>query len=117
MKIVFITVGILLTLAARGFCQVEGTVRDPDERALTGTLVIAIDSASKKADSVKTDNRGFYFFTRLKPGVYQLQVVAAGSKPISKRVIVGIAPAGADAYDDTYYALRRDFILTKSKEQ
>ncbi len=106
---------ILATLKV--YAQVEGTVRDPNEKGLPGILVIALDSASKRSDTVQTDRRGFYFFTTLKPGIYRIEVSVAGFDPaVYKRVIVKPTPANADAGDDTYYALRRDFILVKKED-
>ena len=76
-KIAFVF-GIILSTAAKGSAQIQGGVFDPTEKGIANAMVIAIDSTRGFADTVKTDNRGFYSFRGLKPGKYKIEAKAPG---------------------------------------
>lgn len=108
--------GILILLAVTAFGQVEGDVLDEKNKAVTNAVITATDSTGKIVDTVRTDQRGFYFFKKLKPGKYKIEAKAPGFLPaVYKNVEVNAAPAGANEGDDTYYAITLDITLIRTK--
>lgn len=99
-------------LAERTAGQIQGDVLDPKEKGVAAVLVIAIDP-DNKADTAKTDRRGFYEFKNLKPGKYRIEVKASGFQTIIlKEVEVKEGETGAIAGEgDLYRGQRLDFDL------
>lgn len=111
-----IAFSILLPLIAlKSFCQLEGDVLDQTGKVITNAIVIATDSTGKVADTAKTDERGFYFFKKLKPGKYKIEALAQGFQPAILTIRIEPAPKNANDTDDTYYAETLDIILTRPK--
>ncbi|MGH2553905.1 MAG: carboxypeptidase-like regulatory domain-containing protein [Chitinophagaceae bacterium] len=115
MKKIIVFWGLLQLFALKAFCQVEGDVIDQQEKPVTNAIVIATDSLTNIKDTVKTDERGFYFFKKLNPGKYKIEAQAPGFLPTIHRFTIGISPEGANDTDDTYYAEIIDFILRRQK--
>lgn len=96
--------------------QIEGDITDNDGKFLTKIMITATDSLSKKTDTVWSDNRGFYYFPKLKPGKYELQVNTKGfERFVSKYIIVTLPPPNSDEGTDTYYAVRYYIVLRVAK--
>ena len=108
---------LLLTFALRlhAIAQVEGDVTDKTLKSITNAIITATDTVTKKVDTTKTDERGFYYFTGLKPGIYKIEAKAQGFQPAIYFFKVNKAPEGANETDDTYYAETLDIILTVTK--
>ena len=99
-----------------GFSQIEGSVSDKNKTAIKDVVIFVTDSSGKIIDSVGSDDRGGYFFTGLNPGLYNLNTKSKDFDPASyKNIRVTVAPEGTNEDDDTYYAIRVDIILTRSK--
>ena len=109
----FLVLSIAFGIQALG--QVEGDVTDKTLKSITNAIIIATDTVTKKVDSTKTDERGFYYFTGLKPGIYKIEARAPGFQPTSSYFKVNKAPEGANETDDTYYAETLDIVLIRPK--
>src|SRR5271170_1386037 len=59
-----------------------GTVSDPSGRPVAGAQVAAIETATGVRQAISTDGRGFYSFQSLSVGHYDVEVIAAGFKPV-----------------------------------
>ncbi|HNR17662.1 MAG TPA: carboxypeptidase-like regulatory domain-containing protein [Chitinophagaceae bacterium] len=112
-KILFSEVFILIAFTA--FSQVEGDVTDDKNKGITNVVITATDSTGKTLDTVKTDERGFYFFLKLKPGKYKIEAKAPGFVNATHTIRVNTAPADSNDNDDTYYAETLDIILKRPK--
>ena len=73
--LLFVTMIVFVITAS---AQIEGDVFDQKDKGIPNAIVIAIDTARKSTDTVKTDNRGFYIFKTLKKGNYKIEVNASG---------------------------------------
>jgi Carboxypeptidase regulatory-like domain len=105
----------LFLVSQIAFAQVEGDVVDEKEKAITTAVITATDSTGKVVDTVKTDERGFYNFRKLKPGKYKIEVKATGFQTHAQTISVLPTPKDANDADDTYYAEVLDFILKRPK--
>ena len=113
MKILFIT-ALLSSIAVKSFCQIEGVVIDKKRAAITGATIIVKDITGKALDTVRSDQRGGYFFKGLKPGKYIVEANATGfNRFISKSIEVTLPPEGTDEGDDSYYAIRLDIVMSQ----
>ena len=110
---------LLLTFAFgwQARAQVEGDVTDKTLKSITNATIIATDTVTKKVDTTRTDERGFYYFKGLKPGIYKIEARAPGFQPSISYFKVNKAPEGANETDDTYYAETLDIILSRPKSQ
>ncbi|NOT51858.1 MAG: carboxypeptidase regulatory-like domain-containing protein [Chitinophagaceae bacterium] len=115
MKKIIIFLGLLQLFALKAFCQLEGDVLDQTNKAITNAIVIATDSTGKVVDTVKTDQRGFYFFKKLKQGKYKIEGKAPGFQPAIYTIRIEETPKDANDGDDTYYAETLDIILKRPK--
>src|SRR5207248_128696 len=61
-----------------GVAAIEGTVLDPDARAVVGAVVIVISSETGYERVLSTDGRGRYFATAMPVGSYEIEVSAPG---------------------------------------
>ena len=60
--------GTILLFTFNASAQIQGDVVDQKNKGIVNAILIATDTIKKVADTVKSDNRGFYVFNRLKPG-------------------------------------------------
>ena len=60
--------------------QVHGSVVDPVGAAVPGSDVMLTNQGTGIEMSLKSDERGFFVFRNLQPGIYAIQVAAAGFK-------------------------------------
>jgi len=58
--------------------QIAGTVRDPDQAAISGSQVILTNQQSKAKTTATTDGQGVYMFPSIPPGAYTVEANAAG---------------------------------------
>jgi hypothetical protein len=61
-----------------------GTITDPSGRAIAGAKVTATETATAVKQTIATDGRGFYAFQSLPVGRYEVEVNAAGFKPLRR---------------------------------
>ena len=102
--------------AINSYAQIEGDVIDQKNKGLPNAFIIAIDSAGKIMDTVKSDERGFYEFIGLPAGKYTINAKANGFLPVvHKNIEVKPTPAGVNQKDDTYYAISLDIRLAPAK--
>ena len=117
MKITYLFFVILLFVSGNALCQIEGDVRDNANNRISKALIIAIDSTKNFADSVTSNENGFYRFTNLKPGKYLIEAKASGFltrqyKSVEARVRMNNPEAGSDISNAT----RLQIILSPVKE-
>src|SRR5580698_1265502 len=65
-----------------------GTVTDPAGAAIPGARVSATETSTALKQTITADERGFYSFQSLPVGRYDVQVDAAGFKPIRRTGVV-----------------------------
>lgn len=79
--LLILLIGICAPAAAQsgsGAAAMEGTVTDPDNRPITGALVMILSSETGYDRSVFTDARGRYFASGMPVGAYFVQASSAG---------------------------------------
>ena len=115
MKTIIILGSLLLGSTTGVFGQIQGDIADINEKGISNAIIIATDSLTKVADTVRSDNRGFYDFKKLKPGKYKIEVKAQGYKPaIIENVIVKEGDVGYFERD-LYRGQRIDITLSPAK--
>jgi hypothetical protein len=75
-----------------GVAAIEGTVTDPDNRAIAGALVIIISSETGYERTVYTDTRGRYFASAMPVSTYLIDVSATSFATVQRtgvRLAVG----------------------------
>ena len=65
-----------------------GSVTDPSGRAVPGAKVTATETSTEVKQTITTDGRGFYSFQSLPVGRYDVEVDAAGFKPLRRTGVV-----------------------------
>lgn len=60
--------------------QVSGFVRDQKEAVIPGATVEMINAATKIGSKARTDESGYYIFTNLRPGIYNISIEIPGFK-------------------------------------
>jgi len=115
MKIFIIFLGLMWLVTLNSYAQIQGDVVDTREKGIPNAMIIATDSLTRSADTVKSDHRGFYEFKNLKPGKYKIEVKAAGFKTaLFENIIVKEGDIGA--YEiDLYRGQRLDITLSPAK--
>jgi hypothetical protein len=77
-----VVIAVLVVFACRVAAQpsgsMEGTVRDPSQRAVHGALVCVTEIGTGAARNLETDARGEYRAAGLAPGIYQVASSKAG---------------------------------------
>ena len=115
MKKMLFLFGAILGFTVRSFSQVQGDITDPKDKGIPNAMIIATDSVSKVADTVKSDSRGFYSFDKLKPGKYKIEVKATGFRLVVLENII-VKPEDIGLHDEDMYAGQRlDIMLSLSK--
>ena len=61
-----------------------GTVTDPRGAAVPGATIAAVEASTLAKHSIATNAQGFYSFTSLPPGRYNVEVSAPGFKPLRR---------------------------------
>src|SRR5579863_8898047 len=84
--IVFYLLG--LTVWASDGGRLLGTVTDPRATPIPGARVTVTDMATAAKQTANTDGRGSYSFQNLAVGRYDVQVDAAGFKPLLRTGVV-----------------------------
>ena len=60
--------------------EIRGTVKDPDQAAVSGARVTLTDQRTHSKTTVATNNQGFYVFASLQPGTFVVEVEENGFK-------------------------------------
>ena len=108
----------MLFASASALGQIEGDVRDKANNRISKAVIIAIDSARNFADSVTSNETGFYSFTNLEPGKYLIEAKALGFMPRQyKNVEARARVNNPEAGNDISNATRLQIILTPVKKQ
>ncbi len=85
----FIVLGLLAwSLRASDGGSLLGTITDPNGAAIPGATVTATAAGTAVKQTIATDGRGFYFFQSLPVGRYDVDVNAAGFKPVRRTGVV-----------------------------
>lgn len=98
------------------FAQIQGDVLDQNDKGIANAIITATESLKNIADTVKSDSRGFYSFSRLKPGNYKIQVKAPGFKPFLQNIVIKEGETGIVTEGDLYSGQRLDINLIPLKE-
>ena len=90
--------GQILTIALLALCgctlwasdggSLLGTITDPNGAAVSGAKVTATETSTAVKQTISADDRGFYSFQSLPVGRYDVQVDAAGFKPLRRTGVV-----------------------------
>ena len=90
--------GQILTIALLALCgctlwasdggSLLGTITDPNGAAVSGAKVTATETSTAVKQTISADDRGFYSFQSLPVGRYDVQVDAAGFKPLRHAGVV-----------------------------
>src|SRR5271156_5629161 len=75
-------------LAASDGGSLLGTVTDPGGNAVPAATVTATEISTGVKQTITTDGRGFYSFQSLQVGHYDVEVNAAGFKPLRRTDVV-----------------------------
>jgi hypothetical protein len=115
MKTIIIFLGFMWLVTLNSYAQIQGDVVDTREKGIPNAMIIATDSLTRKADTVKSDHRGFYEFKSLKLGKYKIEIKATGFKTtVIENIIVKEGDIGA--YEiDLYRGQRLDITLSPAK--
>jgi hypothetical protein len=112
-----VTLIVLLLLSVNALSQIEGDVRDKDDKRIPKAIIIARDTANRIVDSVMTDDDGFYSFKNLKPGIFIIEAKAAGFQTmIYKNVIARQRILNPAAGNDVTNATRLQIVLAPVKK-
>jgi Carboxypeptidase regulatory-like domain len=68
--------------------SLSGTIIDPGDAAVPGAKVTATETATAVKQTVTSDGHGFYSFQSLAVGRYDLEIDAAGFKPVRRTGVV-----------------------------
>lgn len=118
MKKISLSFGSILLCSTISFAQVEGDVKDKNNLRIQNGIVSATDTTGLLIDTAMTDNRGFYFFKNLKPGKYYIEAKAEGyATAVIKNVVVKKELNRANEWDDSYYSVRINIVMTASKKK
>src|SRR5262245_49219759 len=81
----------LLVFAAALFAQdqatLTGTVTDPSGAAIPSATVKAVNTATNNTSETKTTSDGVFTIPYLTPGVYNVEVTAAGFQALKRQAI------------------------------
>src|SRR5215475_3335706 len=73
----------------------QGTVKDPTGAVVAGAHITLTGTALTGSKSLETDSSGYYRFTNLSPGIYEMDVTATGFSTLKQgniEVEVGHTP-------------------------
>lgn len=109
--------GATLFFSKSAASQIQGDVVDSNDKVVPNALIIATNSVSNKADTVKTDSRGFFSFSGLKPGKYKIEAKCTDFLPaLFKEIMVNEGDTGSvEGEEDFYKGTRLDITLTSTK--
>lgn len=114
-KFSFIIV-ILLFISSNCLGQIEGDVRDKANNRISNAIIIAIDSNGDFADSVVSDETGFYRFTTLIPGIYSIEAKAPSFETRQYKNVVARARVNdPEVGNDISNATRLQIVLSPLK--
>ena len=86
---VCLAVGLVSTGQAQFKASIQGTVTDVSGGSVPNAKVTLTSQDTAKSETLKTGTEGFYRFSQLAPGVYDIVVEAAGfKKEIRERIEV-----------------------------
>src|SRR5215470_12055772 len=89
---IFSLIAITLLLAAAGLAQdtrgaISGRVTDPSGAVISGAQVMVTNTAMGTRSAITTNSEGIYRAALLQPGMYQIEVTAAGFKKLVRNDI------------------------------
>jgi len=114
-RLIFL-IGAMLMISFNSFGQIEGVVINKKKIAIANVVIIATDITGRTIDTARSNQKGGYAFSGLKPGKYYVQAKMEGFLPsVYNNIEITTAPEGTDEHDDTYYAVRLDITLTPAK--
>ena len=86
---VFLTlVGVVHAQTGTGL--ISGTISDPSKAVVTGANVVALEVHTQSVRRATANADGFYSFSQLQPGDYEISIDAAGFGPFVARVQVSV---------------------------
>ncbi len=107
---------VLIFLSTTCYSQIEGDVEDANGKGIPDAAITATDTTGKIVTTVKSDKRGFYFFTGLRIGKYKIEVKAPGfNEAVFENVKVRVETRSDKEGDDVSAATRLDIVLKPLK--
>jgi len=73
--------------------DIAGTVTDPSDAVIPNAIVDLKSLDTGSVQTAKTNAAGFYRFTLLKPGRYQVSLNQSGFQPVQSNVVVAVGEA------------------------
>lgn len=73
--------------------NLSGLVLDVNKLPIAGATVQIVNQASNQTFVTQTDREGFYVFTQLEPGNYQIKVVKDGFRTVTRAVTLNVSSA------------------------
>jgi hypothetical protein len=112
-KIAFPTVFFVLSTVI--FAQIEGNVRDVNNKAIPNVKLTATDAAGKLITTVETGERGYFAFKVLRRGKYKIEAKAEGFQTAIFEN-VEVTEEGFDEESDTRPGPWLSVVLTPIKK-
>ena len=111
-----LSIGAMLMISFDSSGQIEGVVMNKKKIAIVDVVIIATEITRRTIDTVRSNQKGAYAFSSLRPGKYNVEAKMEGFLPcVYNNIEITTAPEGTDEHDDTYYAVRLDITLTPAK--
>ena len=115
MKTTYVTLFSFL-ICLKSLSQIEGDVRNNNDKPIVKAVILAMDTTKKVIDSVLSAEDGFYSFNKLKPGIYLIEAKAAGFESrLYKNVIARENFLDPDDGRDLSSATRLQIVLFPAK--
>ncbi|MEO6611005.1 MAG: carboxypeptidase-like regulatory domain-containing protein [Chitinophagaceae bacterium] len=107
---------LLLLLSFKSFSQIEGDVRNNDDKRIANAIIIVMDTTRNIIDSAVSAENGYYSFKHLKPGIYLVEAKYPGfENKIYKNVIAREPLDESKASRDMTTATRLQIVLVPVK--
>src|SRR5689334_15688475 len=82
----YVATGVTLAQQTINYASVSGRVTDPTDAVVGGAQVTARETETNLSSTTSTDQEGRFRFPYLKPGQYEISVMAAGFAEIKRAV-------------------------------
>jgi hypothetical protein len=107
---------VLCFIGSSSFAQIEGGVTDKNGKPVSKVVITATDSTGVIAETVLSDERGFYFFSNLKMGKYKIDAKMPALHAIMDNINVQREmPPANQRKKDISSSTRLDIILEPDK--
>jgi Carboxypeptidase regulatory-like domain len=117
MKTIYVTL-LSFLICLKSFSQIEGDVRNSEDKPIVRAVIVAMDTTKKVIDSVISAENGFYSFNKLKPGIYLIEAKAVGFESrLYKNIVARENFLDPDDGRDLSSATRLQIVLSPAKSK